>query len=181
MTKHKPLTLILITLLLLAGVTAALEITDTTHFLHRDSSPTTKTTDQPINYSPATDEEKADSDSHKVDSSNNQNQNTDGNGGTTKRQVEVTLTGSHTNTSNLYVNGYVDGIVEDGGTCTVTLKNGSSVVTRSRQGVSNATNTTCGQTAIPLASLRAGTWQATLSYSSATSTGKSPAADIMVE
>ncbi|CAN5425096.1 hypothetical protein BH09PAT4_BH09PAT4_03060 [soil metagenome] len=181
MTKHKPLLLSLVTLLLLVGVVAVLEITDTTHLLHPESSPTTKTADQAIDYSPATDEEKADSDSLKTDSSNQQDQNTNNSGSTTKKQVEVTLTGYRTDTSNLYVNGYVSGIVEDGGTCTTTLKNGSAVVTRSRQGVSNATNTTCGQTTIPLSSLHSGTWQATLNYSSTTSTGKSSVMDVVVE
>lgn len=92
---------------------------------------------------------------------------------TSKIKVSVVITtyNDHDN-GNLTVNGYVDGIVESGGTCTLTLKDSTGkTISSSRPAQPDATTTTCGQSVIPLSKLHAGTWQATLSYSSATSAG----------
>lgn len=82
---------------------------------------------------------------------------------------------------NLMVNGFVQNIVEDGGTCTLTLKKAANVVIQSRQAVANATNTSCGQTDVALSRLSPGVWNATLSYNSTTAAGTSASVDITVK
>lgn len=97
-----------------------------------------------------------------------------------KQQVSPVISTHSTSTTTLTVNGYVQGVVEQGGTCTLQLVNGSQTVSRSKPGVLNATNTSCGRFDIPLSDLSPGTWQATLSYSSSTSEGTSAPQPIII-
>ena len=90
-----------------------------------------------------------------------------------KQQVSVVITTWAQKHGDIAVNGYVDGVVEDGGTCTLTLTKNGVTKTASRPAQPNATNTTCGENDIPVSSLSPGTWQATLSYSSDTANGAS--------
>jgi hypothetical protein len=76
--------------------------------------------------------------------------------------------------------GYVSGIIEDGGTCTLTLTRGSSSVTVEGPAMPDATTTVCGGLAVPGDRLSAGTWQATLSYASPTHQGTSATAAVEV-
>lgn len=168
-------------LIIAAGIVAALELTDTTHLFHKASNkPSTADNTGvpgPINYGPPTDVEKQDSESHK-DNTPPASDST-----TTKKKVEVAITTWVQKEGNIEVNGFVSGVVEDGGTCTLTLTSESTgqKVTTSRTAVANATNTSCGSSAIPVTKLNRGKWQAVLSYNSATSTGNSDAVEVEVQ
>lgn len=131
-----------------------------------------------INLAPSTKGDQTFSDAQKQNSTNQtQNSGTRDTTDSSKRVVTPVITTWSDSAANPTVNGYVSGVVEDGGTCTLTLRNGNKVVTQSRQAVANATNTSCGQTAIPH-SISPGAWQATLSYSSPTSQGTSSVQNI---
>jgi len=105
--------------------------------------------------------------------SNANKSNTSLNTEATKKSVTVLITTWAQKHGDIAVNGYADGVVESNGTCTLTLRKDGVIKTATRPGHANATNTTCGESDIPVTSLSPGTWQATLSYSSPTASGTS--------
>ena len=76
--------------------------------------------------------------------------------------------------------GIVMGIVESGGTCTLTLRQGSSTVDVSAEAVDNVSSTSCPAMTVAGDRLKPGTWQATLSYESGTSRGVGDAVEVQV-
>lgn len=84
-------------------------------------------------------------------------------------------------TGDTEFSGYVGGVFEDGGTCTITLVKDGVTVSESSTGMANATNTTCGTITVAKAKLTPGKWSATLSYKSATASGTSAAQQIAVQ
>lgn len=76
--------------------------------------------------------------------------------------------------------GMLPGVVEDGGSCTLTLTRGS--VTRTIEGDTAAgpQSTYCSLLTVPTSELSGGEWSAVLRYSSAAHTGASPAATVSV-
>ena len=72
------------------------------------------------------------------------------------------------------------GIVESGGTCTLTLTKGSTAVDVSADAVDNVTSTSCPAMTVAGDRLESGTWQATLSYESGTSQGTGDAVEVQV-
>jgi hypothetical protein len=78
------------------------------------------------------------------------------------------------------VDGYLAGIVEDGGTCTLTLTQGATTATAEVPGTADATTTSCGGASLPRAQLAPGTWTAVLSYRSGSTTGSSAPAEVTV-
>lgn len=63
--------------------------------------------------------------------------------------------------------GFVQGVVEDGGICTLTVSRGSAQVTAQGAAEADAATTTCGSLSVPGHSLAPGSWQVRLSYTSA--------------
>jgi hypothetical protein len=94
-------------------------------------------------------------------------------------QVVLTYAGFDAPSGTVQANGLVAGVIEDGGTCTLTLTRGSDVVTARSTAGADATTTTCGllETGTGLA---AGTWQAVLSYTSDSATGTSQTMAVVV-
>jgi hypothetical protein len=90
-------------------------------------------------------------------------------------QVSVTLTRARwdAGTSSVRAAGFVGGVVESDGSCTLTLSRGSDERTAEAPGAADATTTTCAGLAVPGDQLSAGTWTAVLSYRSADSSGSS--------
>ncbi|MGY2129212.1 hypothetical protein [Blastococcus sp. SYSU DS0617] len=76
--------------------------------------------------------------------------------------------------------GIVLGLVESGGTCTLTLSQGGTAVEVTATAVDNVTSTSCPAMTVPGARLAPGTWQATLSYESGTSQGVADAVAVEV-
>jgi hypothetical protein len=167
---------ILVTLLVVAGVVVALELTNTTHWFHSAAD------NSGINYGPPTKAEINDSESRKSNSpiqSDATSSDSTPSSQTTKKRVTPEITNFAQKSSTFNVNGFVSGVVESSGTCTLTLTSKtdpSNKVSQSRSSEANATNTTCGVISVPLSKLSAGTWNAVLSYSSSTSAG---ASDVM--
>jgi hypothetical protein len=135
-----------------------------------------------INLDPPTEQELADAEEHKKKVAEQQKRESepqpqeDG-----KKQVTPTISAYPQSTSSdVTVRSYVSGIIENGGKCTLTLEKSGQKVTESRSGVSDAQHTSCGAITISRSSLSAGTWQATVSYSSKVASGKSEVVEIVV-
>jgi len=94
--------------------------------------------------------------------------------------VSVTFAGWDPTRSEVQVDGYVAGISEEGGTCTLSLTKDGRTVTGSTQGVADARMTACGGLAVPGDQVSGGTWQAVLSYRSAGHSGTSESWDVEV-
>ncbi|MCW2637423.1 MAG: uncharacterized protein JWQ99_3790 [Blastococcus sp.] len=94
--------------------------------------------------------------------------------------VSVTFYGWQAADRQLVVGGYVGGVVESDGTCTLTLTKGGAKVTERVSASPDAASTACGAVAVPGSRLAAGTWQAVLSYASGAHTGTAAAVAIEV-
>jgi hypothetical protein len=92
----------------------------------------------------------------------------------------ITQAGWATSGTVVEVSGFVSGVVEDGGTCLVTLTHGGDTVTASREGLADATTTACGVIELGDPDMSSGWWQAVLSYESKTSSGTSDPVDVLV-
>lgn len=79
----------------------------------------------------------------------------------------------------LDVSAIVPGVVEGGGTCTVTVSTGSTTRTATSTGVAAGSYTGCP--AVAIHDLTAGSWQVRVHYSSADSAGSSTPATVAVE
>ncbi len=86
---------------------------------------------------------------------------------------EVSLATVDTDAMVLVVRADVPGIVEDGGTCSVSVTVSATVVKKSNIAAGNVTTTECGQYLFPLSSLPKGRAFVTVYYSSPTHSGKS--------
>ena len=131
-----------------------------------------KDQDATINYSPATQIEKQESEDKKeeivkdnkndIASANNQPQNQQ----SVKQVIPVI-----TNASSGSINGFVGGIFEDGGVCKATFTNGTSSLSKSSEGFKNVSTTQCTPIIMDKGLLSPGQWSVTLSYASNTANG----------
>jgi hypothetical protein len=94
--------------------------------------------------------------------------------------VTVTFHGWRADVRQVLVGGYVPGVVESGGTCTLTLTKGAATVSADTQATADAASTACGAVVVPGDRLTAGTWKAVLSYSSPMHAGASGAVAVEV-
>lgn len=94
--------------------------------------------------------------------------------------VELTAWGWNAAQGVAQVRGYAAGVVEEGGTCTLTLTKGGQRVSAETEALADASTTACGSVAVPGNRLSAGAWQAVLSYDSPTSSGSSAPVQIEV-
>jgi hypothetical protein len=94
--------------------------------------------------------------------------------------VVVTQAGWAASGQGVEVVGFVTGVVEDGGTCRVTLTRGGQSFSAEREGSADATTTACGSLEVGNAQMDVGEWQAVLSYESARSAGSSAPVPVLV-
>jgi hypothetical protein len=94
--------------------------------------------------------------------------------------VLLTYSGWNASAAQVEVDGYVPGVAEDGGTCTLTLTKGGASVTASVPGTENVADTDCGGAAVPGSKLSQGSWTAVLNYDSATTHGASSPVEVQV-
>jgi hypothetical protein len=94
--------------------------------------------------------------------------------------VVMTYSGWNASARQVMVGGYVSGVIESGGTCTLTLSRAGARVTAHGPARPDAATTACGGLTVPGTSLTSGTWKAVLSYASKASAGTSSAVDIDV-
>lgn len=94
--------------------------------------------------------------------------------------VQITYYGWNPGSSVVEVGGFVPFLVEEGGTCTLTLTQGSASATVTREATPNVSNTACGELVVPGDQLAPGTWSAVLAYESDSSTGATEAVEVQV-
>lgn len=75
--------------------------------------------------------------------------------------------------TDFHLNGFVDGIIESDGRCTLTMEKDGTTVDTAKNSLQNAQSTSCGQMTMSYTKLTPGKWTAILSYSSSASKGSS--------
>ena len=95
-----------------------------------------------------------------------------GGGSASPATVAVTVTVAGWLDGRAEASGYAE-LVEDGGTCVLTLTQGARTVTTTTTAAADATTTSCGTLSVPGADLGPGTWTGTLRYESPRSAGES--------
>ncbi len=91
-----------------------------------------------------------------------------------KKAVTPIITFASQADANLEVGAFVPGVYEDGGTCTLTAKNGSATVTKTTTASKNATTTDCKNLVVAASEFSPkGNWDITITYQSATAQGTS--------
>lgn len=126
----------------------------------KPSSPSTG-----YNLSPATEQEKTETQQHKDSLNKPPEQSTNASG--QKKQVSVIITSATTDN----INAYVSGVLEDGGTCTATLTKNNTTITKTASAFSNVSTTSC--TPIKPEFPTSGIWTVRVNYSSAFAEGNS--------
>lgn len=99
-------------------------------------------------------------------------------------EANVFITYASDSDNTIQVSSYVSNAFENNGTCTLTLTNGSSTIKRQDTGIENVSYTTCPTFTIDNTNdsvLAAGTWNATVSYSSPAYQGTSSATSLKVQ
>jgi hypothetical protein len=76
--------------------------------------------------------------------------------------------------------GYVNGVQESGGVCTLTLTRGGTSVHGSSTARPNASTTACAEISVPGSKLSAGRWRGVLSYRSPRAAGSSAPVSVVV-
>ena len=71
------------------------------------------------------------------------------------------------------VSGYVDGVTEDGGACTLTLRREGTELTGKGDALSDASTTSCGTISVTVPAGNAGDWQGVLDYRSSSGHSRS--------
>ncbi len=135
-------------------------------------------TDNTASYSPPTAEEKQQAEDHKEEIIRKES---DQPAESPVSGTNVFITYAEQFNQNINASGYISGIIEEGGTCTLTLTKGSHTITRSKPALPDAKHTTCPDFNIPRGDIpEAGTWKITIGYSSDTTNKVSASQDIEI-
>lgn len=180
--------LVLLSLLGLAVVLAILIILDRRGAINLpilpDKAEETTSPSNGINYGPATEQEKKETEAFKENLGDQSmpppSSNTSPSSATSKKVVTPIMTTWGASPS-VEVRGYIPSLNEEGGICTVNLTKGDQKVTESRTATADATTVSCGLITIARDRLSAGTWTATLAYASNSAEGTSTSNSIEVE
>lgn len=150
---------------------------------HNDALTVTSDGKHKINLQPPTEEEQQQANAVKDNAVKRQKQDQQAPTSTGSSPVTPIISswGQDAYTKDLSVAGYIPGIFEDGGTCTLDLESSGSKVNASQSASKNVSTVSCGYIAIPRTQLSSGDWTATISYSSPTSQGTSAPTEITVK
>ena len=94
--------------------------------------------------------------------------------------VVTTYSGWDDQDGGLEVDGFVPGLVESAGTCTLRATQGARTVTVDAPAQADASTMQCGALVIPADELGPGAWRAVLSYRSDSASGQAPAVTVEV-
>lgn len=167
--RRKKVVLLTIAAIILAAALTLYIFRDSIILRSSIQEPDTSIQTDPINMNPPTDEEKRSGDDIKPEIlENEQNRNS-----SNKQPVKPNITYAGVYSGNVEVGGYVSGIYEEGGTCTLTLRKNEKTMTTQVQAERGATSTDCPTLSIASSGLEKGTWYATMSYSSSSTEGSS--------
>lgn len=145
----------------------------------QETKPETASSDSFVDLSPATPEEHQESDDKKQDIVKADQQTAQPG---QKTAVTPVLVDVGVYDGFVEIRAYISGVVEDRGTCTATLKQGSRTVVKTTTGAADATTSRCVPFRFPASDLGAsGTWSVTLSYGSDSAQGTSTAQNLEVK
>ena len=143
-------------------------------FVNQGDESTTSQSEDIINYGPATEQEKQETEQHKQELENKLGP---GNSSTPSSQpssqASVVMTYANLTNQSVESGGFVSNALEEGGTCTLTLTKGSAKVTGTSQGFIDVNKTACPTISINRNQLNSGEWTVVLSYSSSSASGSS--------
>lgn len=163
--NRRPLIVALVAVVLLGTAVAGFA-----YKRHFDSKPTSYDKKPHIDYSPATPEEKADSEQHKTDSAKKE----DTPPATDTITVTPVIVDASQYDNQIEVRAYTGGVFEDGGTCTIAFTKGTLKVTKQVPAAKDATTTRCTNLDVSRTEFsQPGQWTAIVSYSSPTAQGSS--------
>ena len=94
--------------------------------------------------------------------------------------VQITYSGWNPGSSVVEIGGFVPQLVEEGGSCTLTLTQGAASASASREATPDVSTTACGELTVPGDQLAPGTWSAVLSYESDRSSGASEPVEVQI-
>lgn len=132
-----------------------------------------------INYGPPTSQEKQDAENNKKTIDQRVSQQNSASS-PAKKTVTPIIVSYGQAAGYVKVSARVPGILENSGKCTLTLKMGGESVSQSKDATPNVSEMSCGFISIARSKLSAGTWTATVSYSSSRAKGVSEPQDIDV-
>lgn len=99
-----------------------------------------------------------------------------------KRTIIPLIINASQNGSEVFISATINGVYEDGGTCTATITQGEKVVTVSSKGFADATTTSCTPIRIDRSEFgSAGEWSVVVSYSSDAAEGQSQPARFVIQ
>ncbi len=167
--------------LVIIGVLFILEKKDIINLPFIGKDPETTSSDD-INYAPPTEQDKQENDQLKE---NLGDTNKPGNSSTTTssgQAVTPTIVDATQYGNDIEVRAFIPGIVEEGGTCTVTLTKGAESIKRDSAGIANTSDTQCSAFVIPRSAFSsAGDWSAVVSYKSGAHQGSSTTKVVKVQ
>lgn len=82
----------------------------------------------------------------------------------TTREAVIVVAGVDVDGAHVTVSGYVNGVIEDGGSCTFELEGNASKVEAKSEGLADRLTTSCGTVSVPIAEFSKGPWVVTLRY-----------------
>lgn len=85
---------------------------------------------------------------------------------TSEPEAVIVVASVDANGKAVTTSGYVNGIIEDGGSCAFVLTSGASSVTTTTTGQADRSTTSCGQGSTPIGELSRGSWNVVLTYTS---------------
>jgi len=151
-TRVRPLITLTLLVLITAGAVFGLAL------LLNQSSESSDSIDPNINYGPPTDEEIA-------AGQNIKDTNEEKNGQATIADYSVFITDASQYGQNIEVRSYVEGIVKDGGTCTFAFTKNATTITKTSEGLSNVSRTSCALLNTSVSEFpTSGTWSLSVSY-----------------
>lgn len=94
--------------------------------------------------------------------------------------VTLTFAGWNATTASVEAGGYVSGVIENGGTCSLRLVREGTIVEVAGTAAADAATTTCDMLSVPVDRVSSGTWTAELTYTSTGATGTSAPMEVQV-
>jgi hypothetical protein len=85
---------------------------------------------------------------------------------TTEPEAVIVVASVDADGKAVTTSGYVNGIIEDGGSCAFVLTSVASSVTTTTTGQADRSTTSCGQGSTPIGELSRGSWNVVLTYTS---------------
>jgi hypothetical protein len=176
------------TLLIVAVITLLILLSGAYYFLviRNNKSvdpPKPDSATQELNLNPPTEAELNETEQFKQNLANNSQSSSDSDKSSDGLKPVTPVIGylQQSENKNIESNGYISGITEAGGTCTLILEKNGVKVTESRQAMMDAQGMICGHMVISRAKLSEGEWKAHISYASSTSKGSSEERKIEVK